>query len=100
MTGAGPTASCHAVTSMHLHLDLQEIQQLELGFMTWSIYGRLQQGPAVLADGCLSRRTTADYLCTRCTVTHEYLRAKHTVTCAACVTCTLWTAGYFAIDKY
>ncbi len=71
-----------------------------LEFVTWSSHSscRRQVGPASLADKCLSGRTTADFLCTRCT--HQSLRAKHAVTCAAYATCSLWTAGHLALEKY
>ncbi len=74
-----------------------EIQQLELECVTFSSSVRWQQGrdPALLGDGCLSGRTTADYLCTRCA--HESLRAKHAVTCASCAACSFWMAGHLAL---
>jgi hypothetical protein len=53
---------CRQVTGLRLHLDLQKIQQWELEFVTRCSHAGclLLQGPAVLADGCLSGRTTAD----------------------------------------
>ncbi len=101
MAGAGPPASCHAaVTGLRLHLDLQRIQRRELELVTQHSHGHCQRrpGPAVLADGCLSGRKTADYLCTRCS--HESLRVKHAVRCATCATCTLLTVVHLALEKY
>ncbi len=71
-------------TGLRLHLDLQEIQQLEFEFVTRSSHGLQRPSHAVLtvvADGCLAGRTTTDYLYTRCTqprvaessTTHRYL---------------------------
>jgi hypothetical protein len=95
-------SSLHAVTGLRLHLDLQEIQQLKLEFVTQHGHGhcRLLSGPAVLADGCLSGRTTtdSDYLRTRCS--HESIRAKHTVRCTMYAMCTLMTVGHLALEKY
>jgi hypothetical protein len=68
MTCTGPATSCHAVTGLLLHLDLLEIQQQDLEFVSLSSHhdGLLGQGPALLADVCLSGRATAYYLFIRC----------------------------------
>jgi hypothetical protein len=82
MTYTGPAAYSYAVNGLRLNLHFPEIQQRELEFVTLSRHGRRRLGSALLADGCLSGRTTAGHLYTSCA--HESLRAKHAVTCATC----------------